>query len=410
MAKNYRTVSILDSIRKKFSAEEVELEPGQAAEFFQDQKQKELEKAESRAEDHVEKTRELIEELEDDLERLQDFEDRQGLDVVEDVAENFYRSRMNLVQKFTPSDDPGKHAEDLEGFIEEFNDVSRKEAEVMKRIRKSSNDLLNPLEKLDSHLEEFQNFLENEYSVVKTREEIDGLLEKKRSIEKEVENLRERRKNIELPKEKIEDTREKIEELEESEEWKRKKELETRLEKLENERKNARRQLSRDISGLERGLKKLVYEIENSDVEFVHDTDKLEQLIDSGFPENPVPELEEALEILEDEDIIGGRQLDKFRSSVESLRDYPGRMETLEELDDKISSVEEQLEQLEVEDKKQSLEKREQSLQRQLEERKNEIKNIESEIERKKEDRARVIEKLEATLNQTLPQEIELTD
>ena len=47
-------------------------------------------------------TQSHVEKLDSDLEELKDYSDAEDLNIVEDVAKNFYRTRKNLVQQFDP--------------------------------------------------------------------------------------------------------------------------------------------------------------------------------------------------------------------------------------------------------------------------------------------------------------------
>lgn len=403
-------MSLIDSIKRKFSTEEVELDVEQALEFYSEQKKSEIQSAREKADRLVEKTGEITSRLDANLKELEDFEDQQGLDVVEDVAENFYRSRKRLVEKFSPSPQVENHRDDLEGFLEEFNDVSRKEAEVMKYVRKRSAGLLEPLESLGSHLEAIDEFLEQNYAVVRRKERLEQLLERRRDNLEEIRNMQDRRENIDIPREKLRDVEDEIDELTSSQEWSEKENLENRIRDLRKQGENTVKTLSTEVSKLERGLKKLVYAVENGELGFKEDLGKLQALIDGQKPENPVPALQEARKVLEREELLGGRQMKKFGATVENLTDYRQRMDRLEQTRNEISDLENELDEMDVETRKNRLEKQRQSVKQEIDEKESELEDLKSEIQRTKRQNQEILQEIEGLLNRILHQEIELED
>jgi DNA repair exonuclease SbcCD ATPase subunit len=379
--------------------EEIEVDWRNSPERFRKRKEKKLGESRERAEELVEKTERLLERLDDDLEEVKGYEDAADLNVVEDVAENFYRSRKRLVENVELSNDIEQHYDDLKDFLDEFNDVSRKEGAVMKRVQKSSGDLSGTLQELIDHREEVEEFLRNGYRPMKRVDHLEDLKEETEELEEEIERLEEQldRLDTEDIEERIEDVERRISEFEESEEWEEKENLEEQLELLEDKKSKREKEVKRTVSKLDRGLKKLIYRIENQGQEFEGDFVTLKSLFNGNFRkiDSPFPELDEATSILESKDILDDRQQEKFEKAVEQLETFESDLEEIEGFEEDIRKVEEKLEDIDLEEKRRELEKEKSSIQSELEEKEEQIDNLRDTLEQKKtefEDKKREIE------------------
>ena len=324
---------ILERLREFFSGSEkhVELEWRNASEEFRDRKSRELEKTREKSSELIEKTETLVEKLESDLEEIKDYSDDDDLNVVEDVAENFYRTRKNLTEKFDPSENIEQHYRDLDDFLEEFNDVSRKEGAVMKRVEKGSGNLPSRLEEIMNHRESIGEFLEDGYTVVKKMHEIQGFEDEIREKKQEIKEVSKRIENLQESdlEEKLEKIDSQVQELHESEDWQEKESLEQELELLEDKRSQEEKKISRKVSKLERGLKKLVYSVENEGESFEGSLEKLKQLMDGNYRQidDPKPDLENAAGLLDELGELEDRQMEKFRETVAELDDFDSVMD-----------------------------------------------------------------------------------
>lgn len=385
-------MGLIDRIKEKFSRERRELEISweNSTNVFEDEKETEIRGARERAEKFTEETEEVLENIEEGLEAFNEYEDSEDIQLVEDVAQNFYRSRKRMVENFNPSEDIEEHLEDLEDFIEEFNDVSRKEGEVMKHVRKDAPQLSDSLDELLEHKEKIQSFVDTDYQVLV---QLEMIKDYQKEIEEIREELEEAEKDLEGKdtrsiKDDIEDMEEKIDELEESSRWKELKTLEREKEELIDEKERKRRQLKSSISEMDRGLKKLIYNIENEGLEFKGDKTKLKKLKDREIEkiDNPEDEVEEALERIKDEDLISKRQLEKFRAGAEDLENFTGYKEDIEELERELDDIRSEMESMDVEEEREEIRESKEKLEKDLKEKKEEIRTLE-ETRNKAEDR-----------------------
>ena len=109
---------ILDKITPE--KEELSISWEQADKVYRDRKASELENIDKREDKLSKKTEELIETLGDSLEAFDNYDDSKDLQIVEDVAQNLYRTRKRMVQNFKTSKDIEQQAQDLEDFLEEL--------------------------------------------------------------------------------------------------------------------------------------------------------------------------------------------------------------------------------------------------------------------------------------------------
>lgn len=406
----------LENVRQKLSSEEEELEIewDEANDLFQKRRQEELDSARQEANQLISETEEIMENLEKNLEEIRDYKDRDDLELVEDVAESFYRSRKNLVRELDTSEDISSHLQELREFMAEFNDVSAKQGAVLKRIEQDSGQLSSSLDKLLDHKERIEGFIEDQHETVENFRNVSGLSEKIQELEEEREKLGDRSTDSEIEEVKsdISNLEDEIEQLKQSSDWKKKQDLEERVDDLEQKKKDLKKDISGNISQLERGLKKLIYSIENDGTEFKNNFKKLKRLKDRNFRniEDPAPELEEAENIIESEDLLGQRQLEGFRSSASSLSNLDERVQEIDETEEELENTREQLSNLQIRDEIKDLEGRKEDKENELEKLEKRKKQERERAENIQEEISELKEELEKTLDRALDASIELKD
>ena len=374
--------------------------------FFKEEKASEIEQARQKEKKYRESTGELVKQLGEGIEAFNDYDDSKDLQIVEDVAQNFYRSRKRMIENFEASDDMEKHLEDLQEFLDEFNDVTRKEGEVMKYVKDDSKELSMALEEIIQHREDMEHFVETDYQAVIQLEEVKQFLDEIEKLETELEEAEKglEGKDTRDISQDIEEIEEKLDEIEETEEWKHKKSLEREKKELTEKKSQKRKEVKSKISEMDRGLTKILYSIENEGLEFEGRKQVLESLenreIDSL--DDPGPELEEALEKLEENDILEGKDLEKFRKGVEGLGDFEEMKKELSDLEKEIEDVEKGLEDIDIGEEKEELRERKKTLERDLEEKKDDVRGLEEERNEKDLDLDRKILELQHFLNSVM--------
>jgi chromosome segregation ATPase len=385
-----------------------------AEEFFAERKASEIESAENRERRLVEETSDILGRLEEGLEAFDDYDDSRDLKIVEDVAQNFYRTRKRMIEEFEAPEDIEEHLEELEGFLEEFNDVSRKEGEVMKHIRKESPQLSEALEDLMEHKEKIERFVDTDYQVVVRQEMISDYvvdIEKLKQRLEETEKKLKGRDTREIERD-IRSIEEKLDEIEKRGEWSEMKSLERELEQLKRSRKEKRRQIKSQISEMDRGLKKLTYNIENEGLEFKGSKKILEKLEERNIDslDQVRPEIDKALELVEEEDLLEGRDLEKFRGGVEGLRSFRGMMDEIEELEKEIQDVKDRLSEFDLRQEKDELQERKDRLENDLEEKKENVRDLEEERNKAERNLHAKIMELERFMDSVMYHDIEIEE
>ena len=408
------TSGIFGKLTDFFSRTEEKIEPdwNEASEEFSERKSRELERTRQKSRELVNETQTHVEKLDSDLEELKDYSDAEDLNIVEDVAENFYRTRKNLVEKFDPSEKIEQHYRYLDDFLVEFNDVSRKEGAVMKRVEKKSGNLPSRLEKLMNHRDKIGDFLEEDYSIVKKLHEIQRFEEKIREKREKIEEISEKIEQVQDSdiEDKLEKADRKVEELHESDAWQEKESLEQELEILEDKKSQEEKKISRKVSKLERGLKKMVYSVENEGEDFKGDLKKLKQLMDGNYQhiENPQPDLEKAAELLDELDKLDDRQMEKFEETVDDMDDFESVMDEVEDYRENISKIESRLDEIQLEKREDRLEKKRSKLREQLEEQQEKIKSLKEKQEELEWEIEEEKKNLEAKMNEYLKPEVSI--
>jgi myosin heavy subunit len=403
---------ILDRFRDYFSEREEAVKLEDAIEFYREENSDEIRRAERKAEELMQQTRELTEEFDESLEELKGYEHEKGIQAVEDVADNFYSSRNNMLERFENPEETREHVKQFSEFVENVNDVSRKEGEVLKLIEKQSGDLPSVIQKLVDHGEKLEDFLEEDYSAVEAEEELEELLNDIKERKEETSRLKDEIDNFEIKElvERKDELEEKIDEVEKSDEWTEKTEKEKRIEKLEEEKEEIMNQLSRQVSAVERPVKKLLYSVDNEDLEFNSDEEKLRKMLDRKFHEIEGLEkvLEEAGRKMEENDIADRDKRKKFLEAKTELSNLEEKKYNVDQKEEEIEQIREELEQLDVVERREDLEEEAGELRKKIEEKESEMEDKKRELDRISGEVEDLENQVEEILNDNLGFEVNL--
>ncbi len=342
---------------------EIELE--KAEEEFRERKSGELEKADRKVEKLRSDIREALDELDETLEELEGYEDTKGRTIVEDVMDNIVRDRRKMIDRLSLPEELDEIESGLEEFFEKFQAMKQKEAAVMEEVKKQDM-IASKLGDLKKHRDRISDLMENEYRTRLIYQDLKEAMERREELVDELENIDTELQELELEdlqEEKREAARE-LESLRGGEEWQEYEELGKELEEVREQRRQVRQQLGRAAGKMERGLKKLLYQVRNGDLEMAADTFVLEKIRDGEVdelleldPANVEEAVEEAVNSLPG-DLIGESQEEKFLSGSEAFRAMEQKVEKLSSLDGKIESLEERLGEHPVLERERELEKK----------------------------------------------------
>ncbi|NMJ77207.1 hypothetical protein GLU64_02245 [Nanohaloarchaea archaeon] len=396
------------------SRETLEVSLEEVDQVYEKQKKDQIGECRDRKNQLIEKSDEVVSELETSLEEVKDYEDEENLDIVEDVAENFYNTRRNLIQNLNLSKDIQEHSNQFKDFIEEFNNVSMKEGAVMQRIHEKSGRLEKSIQKAVNHSEDLEEFAEKGFKPVQKLEEFRQ--EKERLIQKKgrINDLRQEinSNNIENLEQELEKKENKVEELRSSEAMKDLKDEQDRLQRLKDEKDSKTSSVEGSISKVERGIKKSLYGIENQGLNFEGKKSDLEDLLDRKYMKNPeaASNLDELVDLVEDNSILEGRQLEKFKEGCQELQDLKQMVQEIEETDDDISELKQAINDREIQEKLDDVTREKKNLQEEIEAAREERENAREELQQKQDEIQKEFEHLEDSLNAEIRREVKLVD
>lgn len=408
-------MSLKDRVLELFSnKEDVEASLKEADQVFESRKKRKIEKAQRKADELIDETDQILDDLKDSLEELKEYEDSDDIQAVEDVAENFYRSRKKLIEDFEASEDFQEHFEALDSFVEEFNDVSRKEGVVMQRVEQSSGVLSEKISEVVEHRDRISELLEEEFGVVTQLEIVRNSLDKIENLEEDKDEIRESIESTEDKIDSIEDEidekEKKLEDLKSGEAWKKREDIIGKLDYLKSKRDDQKKKISSNVSELERGLKKLLYEIDNSDTVFEGDLGKLRELKEGEFASvsDPSDELKEALSLIREENLLDDRQLGKFEDAVEKFDTFEGDKRELEEYEKEIENKKEEFKDFEIGEEKKDLENEIENRKKELEKKKDDLQDMKERRKEKEEEIVNEIKELESFMERSLGVDVSL--
>lgn len=402
-----------DIKRKFFGSEELTVEYSEAPEIYRERKLREIEAAESRAETLKERTQELLEELKKDLGEMREYTDDEGLKVVDDVAEDFAQSQKLTVEEAEFSDNIDQHLKDLEDFVSEFNDVSEKQGQVMRRINNRT-ELLSVLENINDHVTSIQDFLSTRYTAVKQYRRVAELEEEISGIEADIKDKEMEKDSIstEEQEEKKEDIETEIKELKDSDEWHNLQNKKQRVEELKDEKQEIRNKISKNISTMRRGLKKLIYQVQNDEIDFEAEVSKLDKVSEGEYAEagNIQEELEEARKRIKQEELLEPRQIQNFVDASRELSDFEEMISERDRLKEEIEALEKEIKDIEVKEKVEGLERDLRDAKDKIQRKEEKKTTLEEEITRLKERKEEKIRELEDQMNEGLDAEVNLEE
>ena len=407
-------MSLADKLRQKvFGKEHLEVEPGEAPEIYRERNLKEINTARDRAEDLREKTSSYMQKLKSDLDEMEDYSDDEDLKVVDDVAEDFAHSQKLTVKKAEFSEKIDRHLEDLREFLDDFNDVSEKQGQVMKRIN-SRTKLLSVLEDINDHVEGTQEFLSTKYSSLKQYRRIKDLSDRIEEIDTEIKEKEMKKNGIntsELEEEKDE-IQEDIEGLKDSDEWQELQKKRDKLEELQQQKEDLEAQISKNISKMRRGLKKLVYQVQNEEIDFEAEIDRLDLITEHEYEEagDIQEELGEARKKIKEEELLEPRQIQNFVDASRELEDFKEMVERKKSLEEKVADLETEVENMDVKEELEGLEKDLRSIEDRIGRKQERKENLESSIQDLKAEKSEKIETLEEEMCEGLNADVSVKE
>lgn len=404
---------VLEKIWKLFKKkEDIQVRLKNSASFIEERNEEEINHAEEEFRGIQDEIEEILEDLKGFLEDLKNYSDPQNRSVIEDVSQNIYRDRKRLIEKFGISEDPEKLLEDLGDFIEDFETLKIKENKVLDHVEPSRK-VFERFKDIKKTKKDLKRILEDRYSVIKRKKSLERVVSEIENLEEEVKGLENKIGGFEASdiSERIEEAEEELEEIEESPEWSKISEKRKKIDSLKEDKKDISRKIGEIFSSLERGLKKIIYNAENSDVEISGSELDLLKEVKNGekkvFPDNLIEDLKR---IAEEKDIISGRYEDAFLEALESISKVPQLREKRKSIVEEISGLKEELENLNIEARKEEKMEEIETLKEEKSDIERKRKRLEEKKESKKDAISRKVDRIQNMLNKEFYDNIEVID
>ena len=399
-------------LKKLFSSTEpLEVKLENADQIFREEKEKEIKKAEEKAEKFREEIGEELEGLREAVEKMEGFEDEKGRKAVDDISENLVEDRKELINQVDLTEDPNHNLKQLKKFLREFQSMKKKEAAVLE-ITAVHKEIAKNLKQLEETADNIQEFIEEEYQVVDNFNQVKNKLQAKREQETEIKGLKKEidSKSTGDIEDRISEKEREIEAYREGEEMSEYREIEEKLDEKKSEKESEFNKIENSCRKMHRGLKKLIYSAEKEGLE-LEKIGVLREIRDKEIGElmerDPaqVREAVKQLESLEGE--VSDTQMEKLLSGAEAMKQLDDIKSRIKSLENNIEGLESDLDGHKAPKVLEEKEKELEALEEELEERREELKSLEEKLGSLKSDRDDSISELNQAFRKSFDRDVE---
>lgn len=371
-------------LKRIFSDQEpLEVEVEKADAVFKENKTETIAKAWQKSERLQKSTDNIVQGLKTVLEDIEGFQDDKGRKAVDDIAENLVDNRKEVIENFSSKKNPEENLEAVREFMRDFQDLKRKEAAVLE-ITAKEKEIGGYMKQLEDLSDEIESFLEEEYSAVKSHERLKEIMEKIDESESEIDGLKNNLEeiNIEVLESSVKEKRKEVQNFRQGQEMEEYEGLKEKAEKMKKQRKDIVETVDSSLSKMKRGLKKLVYQSQNSGLELKY-PELLRLMRDqkTGEIREKPEKVEKALPQLREKGEISETQREKLLKGISSLENLSDIETKIEDLDKNIEKIEFEISEHPAPEKLQSMEKEAENLEKELEKKKEKKQDIKSDIE-----------------------------
>lgn len=386
----------------------------EATEFFADHRRDRLDTIQDREREIRDRVQDAFTVVDEALDDLESFQDADGYAVVDDVTDNIVSDRRRMIEQFSFPERPEQLYEELEAFIEEFGQVTQKEQAILDRIGEPARDAFSRLDAVKQAKQEVGAFLDTEHAVREQYESIREQVATLESLRSERDALQEERDDIALEpiKKRVSEAEDDLKAHREKDAWDEKEAVEDRITALESDRDEIISRVEKAAGKMERGLKKLLYQARNGEIDLSQETiDTLETVRDGDILRGlwdaegaaAVQEAVTTAAAVMPDDLLGDRQQERFAEGADTFQQVPALQQEAADIQTDINELQEELDGFDLEEEEARLEQAvadaEDELQRRAQRRKElrqEIREHDQEIERTKEE---IEERLNAALS-----------
>jgi len=406
---------ILDKLTKE--KEPLKIEIDEATDCFKEEKAEEISEAEEEFEDRRAEIQQIIEDLKKELEEIEAYEDHKERQVIDDVMENIGSRRRELISDTELPEDPEKLRETMENFMESFHGVSRKERAVMEEANIPEG-FKRTVGDLENAIEELEEFMESDYQTLSDYKEIKQKIEDREQIRAKINRMKQEIEDLdpeELQERKEEKTQE-LEELKESDEWTELEEMKEALRQKKKQRKSERKLVGEKLGKMERGMKKVLYRIENDGLDIDIDqkiAEKMKERDKDGIIDEKPEKVENtARKIGENlpENLLDEKQEEKFLDGLKRFKDFKKHKQKLEKVNNEIEEIESDINNAEVLERKNSIESEIDRIEKQYENSLERKETLEQKIEDKEKQREQNREDVKLIMERSLERPVRLVE
>ncbi|MDY6777716.1 MAG: hypothetical protein SVU32_03560, partial [Candidatus Nanohaloarchaea archaeon] len=356
--------------------------------------------ADERSDEFRESIDDLLETLDEELERLVAYSDPEDRAVIEDVTTNLGEDRQDLVDGFEVQQSLDELRADLEDLVDDFQTMTQKEKKVLEQVPQEAKQAFSTLRDLKDRQEELVSFIEDRYSTVTARDDLEDLLQGRKDVIETIEELQAEIEGLDFDgiEERIAEKQQELEDHRGKELWDEREQLVEEIEEHRQRIQRERSRIQRALGKMERGLKKLVYQAENGDVALDDTTlATLKDLQDGevGATEQVEEAAEAARAAVQEHSILDSA--DRFLDGIEELEQLGSIRSTVETLEQELDSMQDDLDDFDLEAVEQELEDELEELQaerQKLEDREGELRDRIQELEQEIEEYEERIEEL----------------
>lgn len=407
------TVTVLQRLRRIISPRPLETTYDDAPNAFEEYHAEALSDARDEAESIQTEIATAVVELESGLSALESFE--HDLDRVEDVVSNVARKRRALLENLSLKDDPAELRDSLATFLEDRSDLSQKEAAILKQIELPS-EYREAVDDFKTSIERLDRYLSNEYELVESQKRLQELVADRREQLDRIAQIEEKIAELdpESVEAELEAEQEELNELLESDLRNDYEELEQQLEAIETERDEIVSEISSAAAESQRGLRKLIYAIENEGAKINTDLEVLKELrdgkIDAILNRDP-NHVECVIGTVANEtfdDHLDESEQSRLFGGLERLENLSDRAERIKTLDSEQARLEERIQSHEFQQRKRQLKQMIESLEQKLDEIRAERQRLEERLNDATETKKQIETKIKEVLEEQIPGDVTL--
>lgn len=384
-----------------------------AVDRFHEEHEETMDAAREQAEQHRERVLEKVGDVRSALRDLEQYESDRTR--VEDVTRNVARDRLKRIDQFDAPADVDEFHDAVDDLIQDIRAVTQKEDAVLNYVGDTVKTVFQRVDALEEEKTALEQFLEDQHTVIQAHSELEQLVTRLQQQRQDRNNLQEALADIDTAeyRKQLDAVEEDRNALDDDPEQEKKEQLESEIGRLEADRNMKQRNVKEAASKMERGLKKVLYQARNGDVDLSREHVQVLEDIKSGkvAQEFTTPAadisavLDTAVDAVEQVD-LGDRNRNKFQNGAETLKDLEDIWQEIERINEDIAEKQEELESLGIDERRAELERKRDRIQGKIQDRVKEKEQLRTRIKEKEQELRETQQGIEEVLDTHLYNDI----